>query len=320
MLVNKFNVSSKQISNIIKKYDLTIPTNIEAGIVRNNFGETITKINEDTIRNAVLNSNKSLKDIAKELNISIDTLRRRMKLYKIVKPNKTAKRVVSPSSMDKKIINLTNILYNRNPTVKELRSRSFKDILTKDILEPLYIQHNRNTKEVSKCLNVSKSVIDKLINLYGIERNKTNTFFNHSLEYYKELLFVKKLTFSEIAKLVNLEEDTVRKHITNLIPESKKLNGFSSRGEIQTDKALRELNLTYDYNKCYFLDQNNHMKKFFIDFVVTIEDRVIWIEYNGKQHYQYIPYFYKENKEGWINQLKRDKIVREYSSNNNISL
>jgi predicted transcriptional regulator len=201
-----------------------------------------------------------------------------------------------------------------------LKFKSFREVLNKDVFEQLYVQFNKDILELSKYLNISKAIINKLINLYKIKRNEQPRFSDYPLDYYKKLFFDKNLTFDEIAELVGLRKETVRKKMTKLIPETKNLNGFSSRGEIQTDRILKELKLDYSYNKCYYLDTDDPHKKFFIDFVITFNDKVFWIEYNGKQHYQYIPYFYAESKEEWILQLKRDKIVREYSKENDITL
>jgi len=318
LLVEEYKISPDQVSNISKKHNLIVPTDVEAGVVRNNSGKIVTGIDKETIERLVLNSTKPLKQIAKDLDISKDTLARRMSFFKIKRPkNNNDKKI---GYVKRKITEIIKILYNRKPTTEELKLKSFRGVLNKDTLEQLYVQFNKDVLELSKYLNISKAIINKLINLYKIKRNEQPRFSDYPLDYYKKLFFDKNLTFDEIAELVGLRKETVRKKMTKLIPETKNLNGFSSRGEIQTDRILKELKLDYSYNKCYYLDPDDPHKKFFIDFVITFNDKVFWIEYNGKQHYQYIPYFYAESKEEWILQLKRDKIVREYSKENDITL
>ena len=57
-----------------------------------------------------------------------------------------------------------------------------------------------------------------------------------------------------------------------------------------------------------------------IDFIIEVDGVIIWIEYNGKQHYEETPFFYKNNKTTFQKQLQRDSNVREYCKNNNIKL
>ena len=43
------------------------------------------------------------------------------------------------------------------------------------------------------------------------------------------------------------------------------------------------------------------------------------VEYNGAQHYKYIPYFHK-NKEAFLNQKYRDELKRHLCKENKITL
>ena len=55
----------------------------------------------------------------------------------------------------------------------------------------------------------------------------------------------------------------------------------------------------------------------FIDFYLP--EHNIFIEYNGKQHYEYVPYFHK-SKEDFERQHSRDRIVRSYCEERGIKL
>lgn len=56
----------------------------------------------------------------------------------------------------------------------------------------------------------------------------------------------------------------------------------------------------------------------FVDFYLP--DLNIIIEYNGVQHYKYIPYLHKGNVLNFKSQVNRDNYVKEYCKNNNIKL
>ena len=43
------------------------------------------------------------------------------------------------------------------------------------------------------------------------------------------------------------------------------------------------------------------------------------VEYSGKQHYEYVPYFHK-NKEAFLNQKYRDELKRRMCKDNMITL
>lgn len=55
----------------------------------------------------------------------------------------------------------------------------------------------------------------------------------------------------------------------------------------------------------------------FVDFKITYKDTPIIIEYNGIQHYKYIPFFH-DTLEDFRKQLRRDKEVRDYCERNQI--
>ena len=55
------------------------------------------------------------------------------------------------------------------------------------------------------------------------------------------------------------------------------------------------------------------------DFQILFNDKFYWIEYNGIQHYKYLPkLFHKEGLCKFIDQIDRDNFIKEYCSNNKI--
>ena len=79
--------------------------------------------------------------------------------------------------------------------------------------------------------------------------------------------------------------------------------------------VLKSFGINFKYNNLLYIGDN----KTFIDFSFTIGSQKYWIEYNGKQHYEFVDYFFK-TQERFEKQLERDNIVREYAKNNNIIL
>lgn len=55
-----------------------------------------------------------------------------------------------------------------------------------------------------------------------------------------------------------------------------------------------------------------------LDFLTQYNDREIWIEYNGEQHYTWCKHF--QTLEKFEGQIKRDNNIRNYCKNNNIIL
>ena len=98
--------------------------------------------------------------------------------------------------------------------------------------------------------------------------------------------------------------------------------GARSNGETIIGTWLRKNNIEFEEQimlKNGEIKELGHPVGLFIDFSLTIEDRVYWIEYNGEQHYNYCPHF-KDDINDFFSQLKRDEYVYEYCKRNNITL
>ena len=57
-----------------------------------------------------------------------------------------------------------------------------------------------------------------------------------------------------------------------------------------------------------------------VDFIVNYNDKVYYIEFNGKQHYMYIPYFHKGGEIDFKKQQQRDLILKNHCIDNSIIL
>lgn len=55
-----------------------------------------------------------------------------------------------------------------------------------------------------------------------------------------------------------------------------------------------------------------------IDFSLERNNQIYWIEFNGEQHYKFCEFFHNQSYQNFINQVNRDKAVREYALEHNI--
>ena len=83
-----------------------------------------------------------------------------------------------------------------------------------------------------------------------------------------------------------------------------------SNGEKQVIKFLKESNIPFEYQKRF-----SDFKKYSYDFAVYLEDKMILIEFQGRQHYEEVQVFDSLEK-----QRMRDKKKKEYCLINNIPL
>lgn len=97
-------------------------------------------------------------------------------------------------------------------------------------------------------------------------------------------------------------------------------NSSKSIGEQITERWLIENNIKYKYNFSVngeIEGRNTLLVK--IDFHIVYKDTIIWIEYNGEQHYIWREFLHK-SIDDFNNQLRRDQNVRNYCKDNNIQL
>ena len=87
---------------------------------------------------------------------------------------------------------------------------------------------------------------------------------------------------------------------------------IKSKGELKIRQLLNQLNITY---KTEFIFSDLPYRRF--DFYLP--DLNICIEYDGKQHYQFVDTWH-ENEEVFQKSIQRDKEKTEYCENNGIQL
>ena len=109
---------------------------------------------------------------------------------------------------------------------------------------------------------------------------------------------------------------------SNLQRHIKKCTGKNnySAGEYQIMKTLDEMNIEYKYNCSYEVKNKNLLRW---DFIIETESDPLFIEYNGKQHYepQRFGGMSKEHAEvNFQKQKTHDKIKQDYCDKNGFPL
>jgi len=93
-----------------------------------------------------------------------------------------------------------------------------------------------------------------------------------------------------------------------------------SKGEIECRRVLRKIfNKPFHKARPSFLNNPVTGGSFNLELDCYDSDLKIAVEYQGKQHYVYTPFFHK-NKEHFLNQKYRDDMKRRMCKENNIKL
>lgn len=117
----------------------------------------------------------------------------------------------------------------------------------------------------------------------------------------------KKGSWSNTYLYINPETNTQKKKV---IKESK--------GETECRRVL-ERYFKQPFPKCRPNFMNNQVTNFNLELDCYSPSLKIGCEYNGRQHYEFIPYFHK-NKEAFQNQKYRDYMKRDLCAKNGIKL
>lgn len=113
----------------------------------------------------------------------------------------------------------------------------------------------------------------------------------------------------------------------NLLPISEKKSNDKteskkgdSKGETECRRVLRKIfNRPFEKARPDFLNNPVTGGNYNLELDCFESDLKIACEYNGRQHYDYIPFFHK-NKEAFLNQKYRDDMKRRICKENNITL
>lgn len=93
-----------------------------------------------------------------------------------------------------------------------------------------------------------------------------------------------------------------------------------SKGEKKIIEFFNKIGISYEYQyrlKSELIKGAPNQKYIFIDFLVKYNNRKIFIEFNGEQHYRYVNIFHK-NTDKFQNQYLRDLSIINYARDNGI--
>lgn len=115
---------------------------------------------------------------------------------------------------------------------------------------------------------------------------------------------------------------------TNITNNSTKQPRGDSKGELECRRVLRKL-FGRPFNKCRpnflknsVLNNNQNLELDCFDKIVTPNGRsvLLGVEYHGKQHYEYIPFFHGKNRHTFENQKYRDYLKKMLCEKNGVLL
>ena len=94
---------------------------------------------------------------------------------------------------------------------------------------------------------------------------------------------------------------------------------YLSRGELAILDLLNKLDINFEeqkwYKDLYYMDKKHHLR---YDFYLP--DYNLLIEYNGRQHYEYVEEWHSEPNATFADQQARDKLKYDYAKDHNIRL
>jgi hypothetical protein len=115
---------------------------------------------------------------------------------------------------------------------------------------------------------------------------------------------------------------------TNVNNTSTKAPRQDSKGELECRRVLREL-YGKPFKKCRpnflknkALDNNQNLELDCFDKITLANgtEVLLGVEYHGRQHYEYIPYFHGSNKQAFETQKYRDYIKKQMCRENRVEL
>ena len=156
-----------------------------------------------------------------------------------------------------------------------------------------------------------KSILLEYIGNHNFSRENIENFLNENPNVTSS-----KTPYNTISNAVTILEKNG--YIKKENGKYKKIRNYSRRvgsiGESITLLLLEKYDIIYKYQKYLKLGD----QRLYIDFIISKENKVYWLEVNGKQHYYATPYFCcksgKVNKcciKKLIAQNLRDKLKKE---------
>ena len=301
-----FNVGS--VANMITRLKLDNSQN-KGSFFKGSINKKLTK---SYLEQLFIRDRMTIRGIAKLVGVSVDTIRRRLNKYSITRPKITKEKPISKQTKHRVEV-LTNYL-KREPTKEELNI-PYWDIFKKEDVEKVYISCNYNIQKSSKVFDIGEDTFRKILKHFNIPIHCNPKLSDYSDEFYKECI-KSGMSYSDISEKTNLSSSTIGTYIGKNFPELRLSKEYSSFGENMVGVVLKSFGIQFRYNKQIYIEKNREV---YIDFSFEFNNQEYWIEYNGKQHYEFIKYFH-QIEDNFKKQQERDQEVRNYAAKNNITL
>ena len=156
-------------------------------------------------------------------------------------------------------------------------------------------------------------------------KNKTTEDFKQELKKINsdiEVLGEYKGSNKKIKCICKIDNNIWFALPTNLLREMGCPKCNASKGEKRISEYLDNKNIKYVHDKYYFKDLKNSKGNILRpDFIV--EDKKIWIEYDGEQHFRVVDFSSKNQKQAedkFKETQENDKIKNEYAKKHNWKL
>ena len=113
---------------------------------------------------------------------------------------------------------------------------------------------------------------------------------------------------------------TLQQHNTTKLPLKNQNKQTDSKGEIECRRVLENMfRRSFKKYRPDFLNNPVTGGSFNMELDCYNPELKLAVEYSGKQHYEYVPYFHK-NKEAFLNQKYRDELKRRMCKDNMVTL
>lgn len=175
--------------------------------------------------------------------------------------------------------------------------------------------------ECPKCNRKMKDYYSKLKNKKSIDFIRKSNLVHKDKYSYNKVNYINNYTKVIITCPIHGDfEQTPNHHLqgqgcpvcNNICSKSNK----RSKGELTISHILKKYNITFREQVPIRIE--GYSKSIIVDFVIYQDNKIYYIEYNGKQHYVPIKFFGGELK--FQEQIYRDKKLSEYCIDNNIFL
>lgn len=198
------------------------------------------------------------------------------------------------------------------------------NILTREYIEKRLIEDKISVEDLGREFNIEGYVIRQhMENIGAKSSSEINTMFREELASDIKFFSDKGIDWKDIC-----DELEISRYLINKIAEEYNITlnktGCSSNGERIIKNYLTSINIDFRYNNRNpdIIGRSNceNSRGVFIDFCFSHNSRFYYIEFHGQQHFRYDRFFHRENYSNFQSQVRRDRNVRKYCEEYEITL